>query len=199
MNCQDVLSRLYEIIDKEASAIDTAEVQQHLDRCRHCFDVYRLESAVQEFIHAKLKGNNPGTSLQTLKSQVLLRLDEIDRNAGRQESHRFFRRTAAVLAVAASLVILIGAGFLARDFYRHQTVYIPLERAHWASADKAETYRHEQNTSATIQGIHDRLSYDLLTNVGRYSLIGGRSEEVMDVSMAHFVYVQGDEVVSVFV
>lgn len=78
MNCQEALSLLYEIIDKEASDIDAREVQRHTERCKHCFEVYRLESAIQEFINERLRDGNPFGSLETLRAKVALKLDEID-------------------------------------------------------------------------------------------------------------------------
>lgn len=78
MNCQEALSLLYEIIDKEASEVDVNKVQHHRERCQHCFEVYRVETAIQDFINEKLKDGNPSGSLETLKEKVSLKLDEID-------------------------------------------------------------------------------------------------------------------------
>ena len=78
INCVDALRLLYDIIDKEASEIDIKQVQQHRERCRHCFELYRVEYAIQDFIVEKLKGTNPVCSLETLKSKVLGKIDEID-------------------------------------------------------------------------------------------------------------------------
>jgi mycothiol system anti-sigma-R factor len=199
MNCQEALSLLYEIIDKEASEIDAKQVQQHLDRCGHCFAVYRLESAIQGFINDKLKHSNPAASLAGLKEKIQVRLDEIDSGQISAESRPFFRRAAAALAAAAILVILIGAAFWARDFYRHQTEYIPLERAHWVAAEHPETYNDGMRTSSIVSNLRDNLSYELSPSVEGFTLVGGRSEEVKGVEMAHFVYSNDKGIVSVFV
>ncbi len=199
MNCQEALRLLYEIIDKEASEIDAKEVQRHLDRCGHCFAVYRLESAVQGFINQKLKYGNPAASLEALKEKIQLRLDEIDGGQVSAESRPFFRRAAAALAAAATLVILIGAAFWARDFYRHQTEYIPLERAHWAATDDPETYNDHSRTFSILSNLRDNLSYELSPSVEGFTLVGGRSEEIKGVEMAHFVYSNDKGIVSVFV
>jgi anti-sigma factor (TIGR02949 family) len=199
MNCQEALSLLYEIIDKEASEIDAKEVQRHLDRCGHCFTVYRIESAVQEFIHQKLKHGNPAPSLEDLKAKIRDQLDEIDGGQISAESRPFFRRAAAALAAAAILVILIGAAFWGRNFYRHQTEYIPLERAHWAAADHPETYNDHTRTVSILSSLHDSLGYELFPSVEGFTLVGGRSEEIKGVEMAHFVYSNDQGIVSVFV
>jgi len=78
MNCQEALRLLYEVIDNEASEIDAGKVQQHLKRCKHCFELYRLESSIQNFINERLKDGNPTGSLSTLRRKVILKLDEID-------------------------------------------------------------------------------------------------------------------------
>jgi mycothiol system anti-sigma-R factor len=199
MNCQEALSLLYEIIDKEASEIDAKEVQRHLDRCGHCFAVYRLESAIQEFINQKLKHGNPAPSLETLKGKIQVRLDEIDGGQLSAENRPFFRRAAAALAAAAILVILIGAAFWARDFYRHRTEYIPLERAHWAAEDHPETYNDHTLTSSILLSLRDSLRYELSPSVEGFTLVGGRSEQIKGVEMAHFVYSNDNGIVSVFV
>ena len=74
MNCQEALDLLYDIIDKEASDIDTQQVQEHLNHCRDCFEKYKVEGAVHDFIKAKLDSDTPGPRLDTLKSRILTRL-----------------------------------------------------------------------------------------------------------------------------
>ena len=49
MECQDALDLLHEIIDKEASDIDTAQVKEHLEKCRDCFKKFKVEESVQAF------------------------------------------------------------------------------------------------------------------------------------------------------
>jgi len=43
MNCQEALSLLYDVIDKEASQIDIKEVQKHLDCCQDCLKRFQVE------------------------------------------------------------------------------------------------------------------------------------------------------------
>jgi len=199
MNCQEALSLLYEIIDKEASEIEINEVQRHRERCQHCFEVYRVETAIQDFINEKLKDGNPSGSLEALKAKVSLKLDEIDGQQTAKENRPFFRRTAAVLAAAASLVILIGGAFFLRDLYWHQTEYLPLEQAHVAIADDPTVFVNDAGTFSTILRVRSELGYDVSASVHGFSLIGGQHEEIMGVTMAHFVYSHGNGIVSVFV
>ncbi len=78
MNCQEALQLLYDIIDREASTIDSEQVKAHLSHCKDCGDVYQIESAIQEFITMKLKANTPAPKLDVLKTRILKSLGEID-------------------------------------------------------------------------------------------------------------------------
>ncbi len=200
MNCQEALRLLYDIIDKEASEIDIKEVQRHRDRCKHCFEVYRVETAIQDFINERLKDGDLTGSLQTLRAKVTLKLDELDGQETTKEGRPFFRRTAALMAAAASLVILIGAVFLIRDFYGHQTRYLPLERAHAAVAGNPAAFVSTgSETFSTILQVRQELGYDVSPSVQSFSLVSGQHEEIMGVTMAHFVYSHDNNTVSVFV
>lgn len=78
MNCQEALSLLYDIIDREASEIDIHQVEKHLARCRDCSGVYDIEHSIDKLIQERLA--NPGPTLQftKLKTTVLQQLDKID-------------------------------------------------------------------------------------------------------------------------
>ncbi|RKX23560.1 MAG: hypothetical protein DRP45_10300 [Candidatus Zixiibacteriota bacterium] len=78
MNCQEALSLLYDIIDKEASEIDVAQVQEHLNRCRDCAGIYKIEESISRLIQEKLKHKEPTPCFDVLKSNVLQQLDDID-------------------------------------------------------------------------------------------------------------------------
>ena len=78
MNCQEALDHLYEIIDKEASAVDEATIRQHLEHCSHCSDLYRLEEAVNNFVLAKIQDKSPSPRLDELKQKILVELDATD-------------------------------------------------------------------------------------------------------------------------
>lgn len=78
MNCKSALQILYDIIDKEASTIDEKEIEGHLDQCRHCRDIFRIESSFQDFLKFKLQSSQPTSKIDTLKERILHDLDEID-------------------------------------------------------------------------------------------------------------------------
>ena len=82
MNCQEALNLLYDIIDKEASEIDTEQVQEHLSRCRHCSEIYRVEKSVNALLRAKMQTSSPEKCVDALKSRVLGELDVKNRLDG---------------------------------------------------------------------------------------------------------------------
>ena len=201
MNCQEALDLLYDIIDKEASEIDAHEVEEHLKLCRHCSGVYRVESSIQELIKERLTRDNPSPRLDTLKSNILSELDSIDRgsvNPGRERPPFF--RLSTTLALAASLVLVVGAAFLVSDFYRHNALYAPLEKAHHAVTDGQEPFQDAEVTAASMMQVNDNLHYAVSRSVNNFEMSGGRLEEIMGTRMAHFVFHSDDDkCVSVFV
>jgi len=198
MNCQDALDLLYDIIDREASEIDARQVKEHLENCRDCFEVYRLEQSVQDFINEKIKISSSVPKVEELKTKILSRLDDIDRENSTTREPRFFRLTTKVFVAAASLVILIGAAFLLAAFYRHNDLYVPLEQAHWSAADNLNPYRDGQTTASVMASVRDAYLYDIAGEVMDFSLIGANSEEIMGVEMNHLVYHNEERLVSVF-
>ncbi len=78
MNCEEAIRLLYDIIDREASSLDSEMVRTHLEKCGDCGDVYKIEKAIQEFISLKLKATEPSPKLDTLKTRILKSLDDVD-------------------------------------------------------------------------------------------------------------------------
>jgi anti-sigma factor (TIGR02949 family) len=199
MNCQEALNLLYDIIDKEASEIDEKAVREHIEHCRHCSEIYRVESVVNEFLHAKLQKNVPGPELDGLKSKILTQLDDVDgaRHSGKKKIP--FRTLSLTLAAAASLVLLVSVAFLASDFYKHQTDNVPLEQAHWAASGAVAEFADAVHTSSTLDHILTDFHYELSAEIDNFRLIGGNTREIMGVQMGQFLYGDGDRFVSVFV
>jgi anti-sigma factor (TIGR02949 family) len=199
MNCQDALDLLYDIIDREASDVDAQQVQEHLENCRDCFEVYRLERSVQEFIDEKIKTPAPNPKAEVLRAKIVSRLDEIDREGPTTRETPFFRLTTRTLVAAASLVVLIGAGFLIAAFLRHSDMYTPLEQAHWSAAENIETYQNNETTNTVIEHLSESHQCNIAPAVMNFTLLGGRTTEIMDADTDHLVYQNGDQVVSVFI
>jgi len=198
MNCQDALDLLYDIIDREASEIDAQQVREHLENCRDCFEVYRLEQSVQDFLNEKIKTTSSAPRVEVLRTKILSRLDDIDREDSATREPRFFRLTTKVFVAAASLVIMIGAAFLLSAFYRHNNLYIPLERAHWAASENSDPSRNGQITAGVISNVRDVHLYEISDAVMDFSLLDAHPEEIMGIKMNHLVYHNDERVVSVF-
>ncbi|UCE24733.1 MAG: zf-HC2 domain-containing protein [Candidatus Zixiibacteriota bacterium] len=198
MNCQDALDLLYDIIDREASEIDAQQVKEHLDNCRDCFEVYRLEQSVQDFINEKIQTPTHNPRVEELRAKIISQLDEIDRESPTKRETRFFRLTTRTLVAAASLVILIGASFLVAAFYRHDDLYIPLERAHWDVTKNIDAYQNGPVTQQLLRTIEQDHLYTVSDRVLQFDLLGGKNEQLMDATMSHMVYKKGDKLVSVF-
>lgn len=199
MNCQDALELLYDIIDKEASETDTTQVKAHLENCRHCFEVYRIEGAIQGLLVERVSATGSAVKQENLKSRILAGLDEVDRAAFSKGQNRFFSLSTRSLAVAASVVVLAGAAWLLSDFYRHYTNYIPLERAHWSAVGDVRSYNDHDRTAHIMASLCDRHGCEISRHVADFAMVGGNTERIMGVEMHHFVYTKDDMVVSVFV
>ena len=199
MNCQEALSLLYDIIDKEASEIDTRQVQEHLSRCRDCFNKYELEKSIQGFIQAKLENDQPTLKLDGLKAKIAGELDAVDRESRVRPRRSPFRIASFSLAAAALLVVMIGAASLISDFVHHNEELIPLERAHWSARENPQAFTADNPGSALITTYHESLQYDLHHQVNDFSLVGAATQDIMGVEMGHFVYSSNGSVVSVFV
>jgi mycothiol system anti-sigma-R factor len=54
-NCQDAIEHLYQYLDRELSATEQADVQQHLDRCPPCLGLFRFEENILRFVGEKCR------------------------------------------------------------------------------------------------------------------------------------------------
>lgn len=198
MNCQEALSLLYDIIDKESSEIDAKEVKEHLDKCKHCFEAYRLEQSIQNFIDEKLAKDQSPAKLDHLKSKIIQNLDELDTCHSAKSKNKFFRLPVLLIAAAASIVILLGSAFIANSFDDHNRYYIPLERAHWAALEDT-AFGNKTDLNSLINEAYQNYRYQIDNTVGEFQLIGGHYEEILDAHMIHFIYKENGRLVSVFI
>ena len=200
MNCQETLNLLYEIIDKEASQIDTKEVQKHLDHCPDCLKTYQIEESLQALVKEKLKAASDIPKIDHLKSKILFQLGQIDAASAQSRSSSFpFKIPAVALAAAASVVILIGAGFWGKGLYDHYQQYIPLERAHWSAAENISGFMDQSNTQLALAGIGTDFGLSLASAQMDMPMVGGKKEQIDGIDAMHFVYHNGNQTVSLFV
>jgi anti-sigma factor (TIGR02949 family) len=202
MNCQEALSLLYDIIDKEASAIDAAEVQEHLAKCRHCLGVYNLEHSVNALVVERLKSAHATPCVEKLRDRLMLKLNELDTEtvpSAKRANRKPFGGTALTLAIAASIFVVAGAAFIGNKLYDHHEAFIPLEQAHWRAAEGINNPGEILVTGDQALQLARSVQYPLSASANGFTLVNGHVEELMGTRMVHFIYRQGDKVVSVFV
>ncbi|HEX2897138.1 MAG TPA: zf-HC2 domain-containing protein [candidate division Zixibacteria bacterium] len=198
MNCQEALNLLYDVIDKEASQIDVAEVQKHLDHCQDCLKKFQVEESLQAIVKERLKAASDIPKIDQLKSKVLAKLEEIDstlRSSSRKSLP--FKLPAVALAIAASGVLLLGAAYWGKGLYDHYTEYIPIERAHWSAADNIDAFADSNNTQLAMAELNKQ-GFTILDTINGLSLVGGRMEEMKDFQVPHFLYSNGLLSISLF-
>jgi anti-sigma factor RsiW len=106
LNCAQVreLARLY--LDSELDAKATLEVEQHLERCAECTDLFRAEHRFDERLTAALRPGRPTAALwQAFEHRI--------RPAARRLHFR--RRWPLGLAAAVALAVALAAGWWARS------------------------------------------------------------------------------------
>ncbi len=200
MNCQETLNLLYEIIDKEASQIDANEVQKHLDCCPDCLKKFAIEESLQALVKEKLKAASDIPKLDHLKSKILFQLRQIDVKMSQSPpTPPPFKIPAVAWAVAAAVVIFIGAAFWGKGLYDHYEKYIPLEKAHWSAAKNVNGFNDQNNTQLALAGVGSDFGITLLDGLMDMSLIGGKKEQIDGIDLRHFVYSKGGQTVSLFV
>ncbi len=53
IDCKQALLKLYEFIDRELSPDDYAEVEEHLQQCKHCFAKAEFDRITKKIIREK--------------------------------------------------------------------------------------------------------------------------------------------------
>jgi mycothiol system anti-sigma-R factor len=205
MNCEEALSLLYELIDKEVSEIDEKELRKHLDSCGDCYRKYNIEKNLHEFIQARLHDGPVMDAHSKLKMRIEMKLDEIDgevedsdQPASDRRTPRPFRFPAVALAAAAAIVILIGTGYFGGRMYTHHEMFVPIEQAHWADQSESSPPMSDSELTSALSQAAGTYNYELRPTIEEYRLVSGHPEELMGQSMLHYVYRNDDSKVSVF-
>ncbi|MBD3403566.1 hypothetical protein GF420_11770 [candidate division GN15 bacterium] len=208
MNCQEALSLLYDIIDREASEVDTKEVKAHLEKCQHCSQIYKVEQEVHAFLKAKCQQAEPEEHLVTLKSKVATLLDTEDGvgpdplaagGAGKHGNPPITSlRLGRYLAAAAALVVLVWGAFVAADLFRHQAEHYELEQYHFAAREAGAMFADTDVTGTAMSYCAAAMRYVPGETVKGYELIGGREIQIDGAHGIHLLYADGSSHVSVF-
>ncbi len=202
MNCQEALTLLYDIIDKEASEIDAVEVRAHLDKCEDCLQQYNLATNVNALINERLKSAKATCCTESIKRKLINQLDEIDKGSDNPAEKRRgfpFGNTALVIAIAAAVVITIGGLYVSGALVDHHKVFKPLEQAHWDSAGQVNLLAGDIQATTEAFVLASAEEYKPNAEYNGFSMMGAKVENLLGEKMGHFVYQQGSTIVSVFV
>jgi len=75
IDCRETLKRFYDYLDRELTQVRAREVEEHLDRCRGCFDRFEFEKSFGKFVSTS--GQQP-VDTGHLKAQIRARLNEME-------------------------------------------------------------------------------------------------------------------------
>jgi hypothetical protein len=200
MNCQETLNLLYDVIDKEASEIDVLEVQKHLDHCQDCLKKFQIQESLQLLVKERLKAVSDIPKIDHLKSKVLAKLEEAEASLPKSSRQPVpFRLPAIALALAAAVILLVGAAFWGVGLYDHYVEYIPLERAHWEAAADISGFQNQSTTASVLANVTSTYGLTLANSQDGLSLIGARTEDVKGMTVTHALYSGDGRMVSTFV
>ena len=204
IDCQHAFALLQEILDKEASQIDENEVRAHLEKCSHCFETFRIEESIQEFLNEKIKSSTTSDSkpekLESLRLNILNQLDKIDTECNSSQNSAF-GTTLKIFLSTAALVLLAGVWYFSNGLYTHNEYYIPIEQAHWAVAENISPYTKNINKTEYLSNVERNFNYAVETSFAGYSFIGGKKDKLMGADVEHLVLSNNnnDDFISVFI
>ncbi len=202
MDCQQAFALLQDILDKEASQIDEKEVRAHLKKCGHCFERFRVEESIQEFLNEKIKTSfaveEKSDKLESMRLDIMGHLDEIDAEC--QESKKTtFGSPFKIFLSAAALVLLASIWSLSTGFFSHQEYYIPLEQAHWAAAENSSVYTQGFDKAEYLGIIEQNFNYNINSSFDGYSFVGAKKEQIMGNDVEHLIFPKDDDCISIFI
>ena len=207
MNCQEALALLYDIIDKEASEVDTSKVQQHIKKCGTCSDIYRLEGALDQFLRDRIEERSATQSHEHLKSRITSLLDKEDGHApfvgsgstpGSVHPLRL-PRTAQYLAAAAALVLMVWGAFALSGLVGHYQTYYHFEDAHFAAAGASAQFASAEDTRAAIDNCTKTFGFAPSKHCFDAELLGGRFTQMDGAPVGHFLFTKDDVTLSLYV
>jgi mycothiol system anti-sigma-R factor len=197
MTCEEALRLLYEVIDKEASQIDTEQVKEHLNGCRHCMARYEFETMFRTFVVEKAASRKKSDEL---RKRILVRLEDAERNPEITKAKPGQRKYRLFFLSAAALIVFIVAALSIAQMYRHQTVIYPFEKNHLEG--NSSEFNGGENAVAVASvadslaiGYGLRLTDDFLN----YNLVQGGFDTIEDHRFIHLYYLMGDAPVSLYI
>ncbi|GAB98392.1 mycothiol system anti-sigma-R factor [Kineosphaera limosa] len=74
VDCSQVVLRVFEYIDRETDANDSAQIKAHLDGCAHCLDEYERDVLLKALVRRSCSG---GSAPRALRTAILSRLTSV--------------------------------------------------------------------------------------------------------------------------
>jgi mycothiol system anti-sigma-R factor len=142
--CREALTKLYEYIDGEITAVDRDKVRAHLEICRPCLTYFEFERLFHEYVCTKAP--RP-TAREEFKTGLLqrIRAEGASPQSGAGSTIRLMPRFA--LAASIALLVLVGSWFLSRQ--QASTV----GGADWQLL--ADYHNHRQEFTEELSDIND--------------------------------------------
>ncbi|MEX1137784.1 MAG: zf-HC2 domain-containing protein [Bacteroidota bacterium] len=72
ISCEQAIKLMFSYIDDELRGKPRAEMEQHLQTCRHCFDRVEFE----RLLKSRLRGLNAGGSSESLRRRINALLEQ---------------------------------------------------------------------------------------------------------------------------
>ena len=202
IDCQQAFALLQEILDKEASQVDEEQVRAHLQKCKHCFEKFRIEESVQAFLNEKIKvsasSDCKSDKLESMRMNLMSQLDSIDAECATSKKSSFGSPMRILLSIAA-LIVIGGIGLLTTEFFHHNRYYVPFEQAHWNATEQASQLSLASQKENCLNEIKEKYNYDMQTSFANYTYIGGDDEKILGVDFEHAIFANNDNYISVFI
>ncbi|MGW4486899.1 mycothiol system anti-sigma-R factor [Amycolatopsis sp. NPDC004368] len=65
VRCEEALSEIYLLLDKECSPLRDAELRRHIEDCPPCLEEYGIDEQIKELLHRKCGGDLAPADLKT--------------------------------------------------------------------------------------------------------------------------------------
>ena len=209
MDTERAQTRLYELIDNEASAIEKEELLKLLESNPELKARFELEVKVRSFVAAT---SAQETCPASLRARIISALDGVDHEgaaasstaSSTPHSHTQFtdpkpasRRYTLVMAASLALVIL--GGYSGVSFLRHQDAFGAIENQHFLDLEGVR-FGDLQTVKDATQFIERSFAVSVIDSLPDMTLCGGKLVKLKEQEFAHFRFCsEANDPVSIFI
>ena len=214
MTRADAQRLFYTVLDGQATPTETRDFHAYLTTDTELAAAFKSEQVVVQAMRARLKRANTQTASSRLRNSISAALDAVDRE---EALIPVATKTVSIapkvrllpavkwMAYAASLILAVGVGYFAFQIEKHNDAFLALESAHWeAVSEFQQTGKFVHTTEAgkcheSAKKMAGTLGLKLADAEDGLPEIGGCINECTGKALGHYVYAEGDKIVSVFV